>query len=124
MLISIDDHDSRPIYLQIISQIKQQLAAGILNPGDELPSVRELADILGINLHTVRRAYIELRDQDIISLRLGRRAKINRMPQPLPTLDNSITSAISDILNDALTRGLSREDVIKILDAQIKRLKR
>jgi len=52
MWISIDTQNSRPIYLQIIYQIKQQIRQGTLKPGDELPSVRELAQILGVNMHT------------------------------------------------------------------------
>ena len=56
MLIYIDEDDSRPIYLQIMFQIKEQIRDGELKPGDELPSVRELADSLGINLHTVHHA--------------------------------------------------------------------
>ena len=52
MLLSINEKDSRPIYLQIIGQIKEQVSNGTLKSGDELPSVRELANSLGINMHT------------------------------------------------------------------------
>ena len=48
MLISIDEQDNRPIYLQIIIQVKEQIQNGELRPGDELPSVRELAESLGL----------------------------------------------------------------------------
>lgn len=80
MLLSINEKDSRPIYLQIIGQVKEQVSSGSLHPGDELPSVRELADSLGINMHTVRNAYLKLRDQGIINLRLGRKARIACRP--------------------------------------------
>jgi len=63
MFLSINQHDNRPLYLQIIIQIKEQVGNGTLKPGDELPSVREVADSLGINLHTVRSAYLKLRDR-------------------------------------------------------------
>ena len=82
MLLTIDKNDARPLYLQIVIQIKEQIRQGTLKPGDELPSVRELAESLGINMHTVRSAYIKLRDQGIINLRLGRRATIARLKQP------------------------------------------
>ncbi len=67
MWLSIDVSDSKPIYLQIISQIKEQVRKGDLKPGDELPSVRELADTLKINMHTVRSAYLKLQDQGILN---------------------------------------------------------
>ncbi len=56
MLLSINEQDPRPVYVQIVSQIKDQIQRGSLKPGDELPSVRELSASLGINMHTVRRA--------------------------------------------------------------------
>ncbi len=76
MLLSINENDNRPIYLQIIGKIKEQRDNGTLQPGEELPSVREVADSLSINMYTVRSAYLKLRDQGIINLYLGRRARI------------------------------------------------
>jgi len=76
MLLSINDQDPRPVYVQIVNQIKEQIQRGILKPGDELPSVRELSESLGINLHTVRRAYVVLRDQKLLVFRLGQQAKV------------------------------------------------
>ena len=61
MWLSINEDDARPLYLQIVEQIRGQVAGGGLKEGDELPSVRELADSLGINMHTVRSAYLKLR---------------------------------------------------------------
>jgi len=57
MLVSIDEGSRQPIYVQIVRQIKEQILVGELVPGDELPSVRELGDALGISLHTARSAY-------------------------------------------------------------------
>jgi GntR family transcriptional regulator len=48
MILSIDENDNRPIYQQITGQIKEQVSRGILQPGTELPSVRDLAESLGI----------------------------------------------------------------------------
>ena len=78
MLLTINEKDIRPIYIQLMGQIKEQVSNGTLGPGDELPSVRELANSLGINMHTARNAYLKLRDQGIINLRLGRKARIAR----------------------------------------------
>ena len=108
MWLSINEHDTRPIYLQIINQIKEQVCSGALKTGDELPSVRELAESLSINLHTVRAAYLKLRDQGIIDLHLGRRATIARLrPASDPTAeDENLESRLEEVITDARLKGL------------------
>src|SRR4030042_943995 len=125
MLLSIDERDTRPLYLQIINQIKEQMRKGVLKPGDELPSVREMADSLGINMHTVRSAYLKLRDQEIINLRLGRRATIARLQQPrnTPGVQADIEARFEELITDALLMGLSPEEIKKIVNLQMEHLK-
>jgi GntR family transcriptional regulator len=125
MWLSIDEQDSRPIYLQLIHQIKEQVLNGTLKPGDELPSVRELADSLSINLHTVRAAYLKLRDQGIINLHLGRRATINSLPQAvkLAELEEDLNSRLEEIITDALIKGIPRENIRKMVDHQLENKK-
>lgn len=69
MFIRIDQNTDEPLYLQIRSQIIASIAGGELRPGDALPSVRSLASDLGINLHTVNKAYAVLRDEGYILMR-------------------------------------------------------
>jgi GntR family transcriptional regulator len=118
MWLSIDEQDSRPIYLQIINQVKEQVRSGALKTGDELPSVRELADSLSINMHTVRAAYLKLRDQGIINLHLGRRATIAKLPQPLEStgIDSDLESRLEEIITDASLKGLSRDAIHQMVD--------
>ena len=59
-MIHLDHRDSRPIYLQIADAFRRQIEAGVLSPGDKLPSVRELSASLTINPNTIQRAYREL----------------------------------------------------------------
>lgn len=56
-MVHLDYRDARPIYAQIIASIKEQITAGILQTGDKLPSVRELASDLAINPNTIQRSY-------------------------------------------------------------------
>ena len=125
MLISINEKDNRPIYLQIISQIKEQVSKGTVQPGDELPSVRELADSLGINMHTVRSAYLKLRDQGIINLRLGRRARIVHLqPASINTESTEdLKLRIKELITDALLAGLSPDDLHALIDQQLNKEK-
>ena len=59
-MIHLDHRDSRPIYEQIADALRRQIDAGILQPGEKLPSVRELSGQLTINPNTIQRAYREL----------------------------------------------------------------
>lgn len=125
MLITINERDSRPLYLQITNQVKEQVSNGLLPPGTELPSVRELADSLDINMHTVRSAYLKLRDDGIIRLRLGRRAIINRSRQPQSDFELAagIETRLKEVVTDALLTGMAPEDLRKLLTKQLDRLK-
>jgi len=125
MWLSIDEKDNRPLYLQIINQIKDQVNRGTIKAGDELPSVRELADSLGINLHTVRSAYLKLRDQGIIDLRLGRRARIARLPGLSGGTDTreGLCRRIKEIITDAQLMGLSAADIRDLVNRQLKQKK-
>ena len=59
-MILLNSRSSRPIYLQIADSLRQQISAGVLGPGERLPSVRELAAELSINPNTIQRSYREL----------------------------------------------------------------
>ena len=59
-MVHLDYRDARPIYAQIIDGFREQIATGLLQPGDKLPSVRELAASLAINPNTIQRSYRRL----------------------------------------------------------------
>jgi GntR family transcriptional regulator len=66
MHIQIDFRSGQPIYLQIVEQIRQMVARGELQPGDQLPTVRQLATDLRVNFNTVARAYRLLDEAGLI----------------------------------------------------------
>jgi DNA-binding transcriptional regulator YhcF (GntR family) len=66
MFIKIDTKLETPIYLQLINQIVENIANGSLKPGDELPSTRSLAADIGINMHTVNKAYNILKQKGLL----------------------------------------------------------
>ncbi len=72
MVITVDKLSDDPLYLQLRDAVIAGIASGELRPGDALPSVRSLAEDLGINLHTVNKAYATLRDEGYVIM-LGRR---------------------------------------------------
>jgi GntR family transcriptional regulator len=70
--LSISQADRRPMYFQIMQQIKQRVAAGEWQPGQEIPSIRALAVALRVSVITVKRAYLELEREGVIAARQGR----------------------------------------------------
>jgi GntR family transcriptional regulator len=71
MWFSIDFSSHVPVYKQIVEKIKMKIAKGELKQGDFLPSVRKLAEDIGVNFNTVSRAYKELSEQGIIEVQRG-----------------------------------------------------
>ena len=123
MLVSIDETDSRPIYSQLAAQIKEQIMSGALSPGDELPSVRELSTSLGVNLHTVHRAYQKLRDEGVIQLRLGRRAKVaalRKTPAGREEVASRLNVRLNELITEAFHLGLSVDDFKRLVDGFLK----
>ena len=71
MIISIDPEQRRPIYIQIMDEVRRARVLGTLRPGDPLPSVRQLAADLGVNPNTVKQAYHELEREGLVQMRRG-----------------------------------------------------
>lgn len=71
MLISIDPDQRRPIYVQIMDEVRRGMVLGMLRPGEALPSVRQLAADLGVNPNTVKQAYHELERDGVVETRRG-----------------------------------------------------
>ena len=82
LTLQLDFHSGLPIYTQIVNQIQSLLANRILKPGDQLPTVRALAQELRVNFNTVARAYRILDEARIISTQQGRGTYITEIPPP------------------------------------------
>jgi GntR family transcriptional regulator len=80
MQINLDFRSGQPIYVQIMDQIRQMIASGHLKPGDQLPTVRQLATDLRVNFNTVARAYRLLDEAGLISTQQGRGTYIWEKP--------------------------------------------
>lgn len=94
MFMRIDQALPDPLYRQIRDEIVRGIAQGELAPGDALPSVRNLASDLGINLHTVNKAYALLRDEGFVLMR-GRQGAYVAQPRELAGTGNAENSPLA-----------------------------
>jgi GntR family transcriptional regulator len=81
-MLQIDFRSGLPIYTQIVNQVQAQVVSGVLKPGDQLPTVRALAEELRVNFNTIARAYRILDEARIISTQQGRGTYITEIPPP------------------------------------------
>jgi DNA-binding transcriptional regulator YhcF (GntR family) len=113
MFIQIDLASSVPIYLQIRSAIIAAIASGGLSPGDELPSVRRLAVDIGVNMHTVNKAYGLLRREGYIEMNRKSGAAVARRLGG-PDFAQTILAALVSVAAEARAGGLGRETFVEM----------
>lgn len=121
--LNLDFHSGLPIYTQIVNQIQSQLANGILKPGDQLPTVRALAEELRINFNTVARAYRILDDARIISTQQGRGTYITEIPPPEVTEKlrrESLFELTQRFIGEAYRLGFSEREVSRMVRDRLK----
>jgi DNA-binding transcriptional regulator YhcF (GntR family) len=110
-LIQLNETSPLPKYAQIVEQIRRLIAEGELAPGAPLPSIRQLASDLGINVHTVLAAYHALESEEMLLLRHGSRAivhpRLSRTAAPLPGDVAHIRSLLERTRIEARLRGMS-----------------
>jgi GntR family transcriptional regulator len=83
MRFELNFKSSKPVYLQVVDQVKAAVASGAAKPGDTLPSIRPLAEELRVNRNTVAKAYTELERQGVITTETGRGCFISAADSPL-----------------------------------------
>lgn len=106
-----------PVYLQVIRSFKEQIATGKLQPGQDIPSRRELAGLMGINPNTAQRAYKEMEEQGLIHTERNFPSKI--------TTDEAVLSAVrEELINEAIEAFVASVHSINLsLDEVLTRVK-
>lgn len=112
MQIVIDTASAEPLFEQVATQVRGAVLSGDLRPGEKLPSAKELATGLGINQHTVLRAYQDLRNEGFIELRRGRGATV-RADHPRP--DPELLAAVENVRRSAKDAHVPLSTVIHLL---------
>ncbi|ATW23774.1 GntR family transcriptional regulator [Candidatus Formimonas warabiya] len=118
MLLTIDLASDQPIYLQIRNGVVEGIANGKLKDGDMLPPVRMLASELGVNLHTVNKAYKMLKLGGFVKMVRNRGTVISLGGSGRDSKDfmEAATETLRNIVSEAITRSIGREQLIGIIN--------
>ncbi len=123
LILQIDFRSGLPIYTQIVNQVQSQIVGGILNPGDQLPTVRALAEELRVNFNTVARAYRILDEARIISTQQGRGTYITEIPPPHVNekLRRETLEALTyRYISEAMRLEFSKSEIRQMINDQLK----
>jgi len=118
-ILSLDARDPTPIYAQLERGLRAAIATSRLRPGDQLPTVRQLAVELRVNANTVARVYAELERAGVLETRRGVGSFISATPaqaRPAREHDRRLRAFVTRVLADADSAGFTIDDVIVALD--------
>ena len=119
----IDHKSGVPIYVQIMNHVKHLIATGVLTPGQQLPTIRQLAVDITVNLNTVAHAYAELEREGLLTIQRGRGTFIAE-PENCPDLtemrDSKLQTLVDNLFTDALGLGYSVQEVQRAVADQVR----
>ena len=115
MLLEVDFNSDQAIYIQLRNQIIVGIACSDIQDGESLPSVRQLAQILGLNMHTVNKAYAILREEGYLKLDRRKGAVVsvdaNEKAKQLEELEESLQILVAQ----AICKGVTREELYQLI---------
>ena len=120
---AIDHKSGVPIYVQIMNHVKHLIATGVLTPGQQLPTIRQLAVDITVNLNTVAHAYAELEREGLLTIQRGRGTFI-AAPENGPDLtqmrDSKLQTLVDNLFTEALGLGYSVQEVQQAVVDQVR----
>jgi GntR family transcriptional regulator len=123
--IVISQTDPRPLYLQVMEQVRRRVAVGDLPAGTELPSIRQLASELQVSVITIKRAYLELERDGVISTRQGKGSVVADRPDLQTAIHvRELESHLASAADLGLLLGLSKAELQKRLTVAIEQSQR
>ncbi len=124
MFSELDFRSHIPIYTQIVDRVEHLIATGVLEPGGQLPTVRQLAAELRVNFNTIARAYRILDENGVISTQQGRGTYVLEPPPPERAANlrkEAIDALTRSYLSEADRMGFGPDDVIQRIDKLVER---
>jgi len=124
MIIYVNPSSGIPLYVQLMEQVKHGIQTGALQAGEQLPSLRSLAEELVINPNTVVRAYRELEHEGLVEVRHGSGAFVTQIaaagrPKISPRIQGIMRSAVERLTS----AGLTEDEIRRLLDSELTQLR-
>ena len=120
--MKIDFDASKPIYEQVIDEIKKKIARGEIEPGDKLPSQREMAKEIQVNPNTIQRAYREMELLDLVETKRGRGTFIKDDDKVIKQINEQMAhAAVQNFIDEMISIGFKKEEVINLLKEEFER---
>lgn len=123
LILHLDFRSGLPIYTQIVNQVQSQLVHGLLKVGDQLPTIRALADEIGVNFNTVSRAYRILDKARIISTQQGRGTYITEIPSAkikVQLQHEALEALAKRFVTEAFHLGFSKQEIALVIKDKLK----
>jgi GntR family transcriptional regulator len=124
MFLIVDANDERPLYKQVIEGIKALIARGELREGMTLPSVRQVAGDLAVNLNTIAFAYRELQDEGLLRVRHGSGAVVTSNRARGRSTEGELRIRLRSALTELVLAGFSDREIARIAREEIRVLRR
>jgi GntR family transcriptional regulator len=126
MVFQLNFKSGKPVYLQLVDQVKNAAASGALKAGEPLPSIRPLAEELRVNRNTVAKAYTELETQGIIETIVGKGCflKANNSPFKKEVRRQLLADAIDEAVVEAHHLQIGKTDFLRLADERFDALER
>jgi GntR family transcriptional regulator len=117
----LDNRSGVSTYLQLVQQVRQALRVGMLGPGDQLPTVREVVEKLAINPNTVLKAYRELEHEGLVEGRPGQGTfVVGSIPGPPPGSYTRLRRGLTRWLAEARGAGLDEESILALVSTTLR----
>lgn len=114
-MIILDYKDRRPIYEQVTEKLQELILCGVLEPKEQLPSVRSLAMELSINPNTIQRAYAELERLGLIHTIKGKGSFVSKNTEIKHTRETQLIRKVEELIREARRIGIPQQDLSKVI---------
>jgi GntR family transcriptional regulator len=119
MILRLNQSSGIPLYLQLMEQVKHAIETGALRPGEQLPTIRKLAEDLVMNPNTVVRAYRELEHEGIIELRHGSGAFISESAASNSKITRKAVAVVQSTIGRLVASGLSGDEIRRLVENEL-----
>ena len=118
-LFRVNHSSGTPLYLQLMDQVKHAVETGALRAGEQLPTIRKLAEDLVMNPNTVARAYRELEHEGVIELRHGSGAYISESVTGRVKVTRKAQNVVQSAIERLASSGLSEDEIRRLVENEL-----